>query len=250
MNINDILPSENLLAVFRRLDTREVVKIREVCKLWWELIDENRMFWRILELSLRTLEETESTLIQFDEKSGSTLEELSFKVKWEESRNFNSLAQSILKSSQALQVLKMISVAPPSEYNETLYILTGSLILDLPNLVDFRASRGFGKVKLLRSNRVKCRSFLVLWIGLLQTSPSIDLSVKRADLFKSLRSLEVGSAAYGYSTWRNILYDCSQSPKHLGLILRTIKKRGHFTPSVPKSRSAGARGAGDVRVES
>jgi len=41
------------------------------------LTDENRAFWRVVSLPERNLEEIQSVVDQFDEKSGSTLEEIS-----------------------------------------------------------------------------------------------------------------------------------------------------------------------------
>jgi len=45
------------------------------------LIKENRALWRILEISnVRSLEEIQATIDQFDERSGSTLEKVSFRM--------------------------------------------------------------------------------------------------------------------------------------------------------------------------
>jgi len=38
-NINEFLPSETLLNSFKRLKMKDAVKAREVCKLWWKLMD-------------------------------------------------------------------------------------------------------------------------------------------------------------------------------------------------------------------
>jgi len=77
--INNVLPSETLLATFKTLETKEVVKVREVCRLWLKLLDENRAFWMTVLHTEGRLEEIQSVVDQSDEKSASNLEELSFK---------------------------------------------------------------------------------------------------------------------------------------------------------------------------
>lgn len=79
--INDGLPSEALLTILKNLKTREVVKMRAICKLWSKLVDENRTFWRDSELQESNQEDIEAAVNQFDEKSGSTLEEIRIVLK-------------------------------------------------------------------------------------------------------------------------------------------------------------------------
>lgn len=104
MNISEILPSENLLASFKKLETEDFVKLREVCKLWWRLLDENKVFWRILKVQGKRWKEMQSIVDQFDEKSGSTLEEISFAVKGVSPQAFYQLSESIPNSSQVLRI--------------------------------------------------------------------------------------------------------------------------------------------------
>jgi len=107
MNINDILLSENLLNSFRRLEAKDVVKATAVCKLWWELIDENKACWRVLVLSEKgkSLEKIQEVVNQFDEKSGSTLQKVSFLVKDAAAQDFNQLTSKITVPKQTFQTL-------------------------------------------------------------------------------------------------------------------------------------------------
>jgi len=50
-SINDALPSEPFLTTFKKVETGDMVKAKEVCKLWWNLIDDSRIFWRVVNLS-------------------------------------------------------------------------------------------------------------------------------------------------------------------------------------------------------
>lgn len=73
------------------------------------MIDENKTLWRVLRFSEKSLEEIKSILGQFDEKPGSTLEEIAFKVKWQAFLYFNQLVETILKFNQTLQVVTITS---------------------------------------------------------------------------------------------------------------------------------------------
>lgn len=55
--------------------------MRAICKLWSKLVDENRTFWRDSELQESNQEDIEAAVNQFDEKSGSTLEEIRIVLK-------------------------------------------------------------------------------------------------------------------------------------------------------------------------
>jgi len=78
---NKALLPETLLSTFKRLTPQQVVKVREVCKQWLELVNENRALWRILEISkVRSPEEAQAVLDQYDERSGSTLEAVSVRM--------------------------------------------------------------------------------------------------------------------------------------------------------------------------
>lgn len=139
---------------FKRLESRRVVKARVVCKIWWKLVDENKNLWRVLELRNRNLEENQSAIDQFDEKSRSTLEEISFEVeiKWEDRHlNFNQLAESILRSKQALRTFILSSRGIDNQASESIVVLVDSLLLNVPNLVDLKRLQSYQRC-LWRSN--------------------------------------------------------------------------------------------------
>jgi len=131
-------------------------------------MDENRAFWRTVLLSERKLEEVQSVVDQLNEKSGSTLEEISFEVKGDSSQDFSQLVESIFKSRQVLQVLHMgldyaaLQGSRALTALTTLTTLTISLLLKLPNLVDLRASPSASKVRLLRASAIKFGSLQIL----------------------------------------------------------------------------------------
>lgn len=80
MSINQTLPSETLLSSFESLDTKQVVKAREVCRKWLELINEDRQFWKVIDISVTKLETSLSVIRQFDERSSFTLQEVSVQI--------------------------------------------------------------------------------------------------------------------------------------------------------------------------
>lgn len=219
--INDILLSETLLAIFKCLEIKEVVKVREVCKQWWKLVDENRTFWRILVLSERSLERIQSTVSHFDEKSGSTLEEVSTIVKkYEDSQDFNQLTGLVLNSSQTLQAFWIKLQSDVFQARAFLTIFEDSLLLMLPNLVDFRIWSGDPKVQLLvQSSRNRHGSLRILWVTSLQLQPPVHLHVSHPILFQALVSLQM-SKGDSHSTFRCLLSHCSQTLKHLTIFLR------------------------------
>jgi len=219
--INDVLPSETIPSTFKNLETKEVVKAREICKLWLKLVDETKTFWRILKLLEGSLEEIQSTLDQFDEKSGSTLEEISFAVKREQSQDFNQLANTILKSNQSLQVVIITLKAYSSHVPQEIKILADSLLLGLPHLVHFRSSNDTSKVQLLSSNTGRPGILQTLWIPTLKSPPYIDLRVSHPNKFQALSSLKVDDFQT-YSTWRSVLSHCSQSLKHLSCVIHSL----------------------------
>jgi len=198
-----------------------VVKAREICKLWLKLVDETKTFWRILKLLEGSLEEIQSTLDQFDEKSGSTLEEISFAVKREQSQDFNQLANTILKSNQSLQVVIITLKAYSSHVPQEIKILADSLLLGLPHLVHFRSSNDTSKVQLLSSNTGRPGILQTLWIPTLKSPPYIDLRVSHPNKFQALSSLKVDDFQT-YSTWRSVLSHCSQSLKHLSCVIHSL----------------------------
>jgi len=216
--INDVLPSETLLTTFKSLDTREVLKVREVCKLWLKLVDENRTFSRCLILTDRTSTEIEVVLNQFDEKSGSTLEEIAIETINGSSQDSSQILKSLQKSRTTLSVinLKFTFVYSPEEFCH----LTSSLLLELPNLVDFPVTTcTYYKCQLLKSSSTKSQPLQVLWIYSLQAaSPLIYLLSSQLGLFNALSSLVV-EEFYSHSDWRSALSNSPESFKHLSIRL-------------------------------
>jgi len=198
-----------------------VVKAREVCRLWLKIMNENRTLWRILNITENSLEMITSVVDQFDERSGSTLEEISTVVMLEDEEgheDLGHLTETIQKSHQSLKAIRidpgLLTFGDHPILNKA---FTDSL-LGLPNLVAFRAVGGFTKVRLSRLNQVQSRSIRVLWIPSLWSSPSTHLPTGHPDLFESLTSLQVWQAN-SHSTWRNVLLPSSRSLKHLKIKL-------------------------------
>jgi len=81
MNIDDVIPSDLILYIFKHLSTRQRVKIRRVRKSWEEMINKNQLFCRYLEIGGISLEEIVAAIRQFDKRSGSTSREVEVNVK-------------------------------------------------------------------------------------------------------------------------------------------------------------------------
>lgn len=107
------------------------------------------LFWRVLQIQESSLEVILEAIDQFDQKSGSTLEEISFTV-GDESRGFDRIAESILKSSETLLAINVSRVS--FKFPKA---LLDALLLGLPNLIDFRATfqEQSSKVRLLSPTR-------------------------------------------------------------------------------------------------
>lgn len=136
MNINQSLPPETLLSSFKRLDTKQVVKVRAVCKRWLELITDDVSFWRILNLSVPSFESSLSVIDQFDKASGSTLREVSIQV--QEGPTYSDLVlvvDSLQMSSQSdlVLILKLLHLSW-----SLVGAITELLLSNLPYLVDVR----------------------------------------------------------------------------------------------------------------
>jgi hypothetical protein len=75
--LSEISP-EILLSIFSNFDSNEVVVFRRVCKHFLDVIDNNKTLWRIFELIQQEGDDAypSQAIDLFDEKSGSTLEEV------------------------------------------------------------------------------------------------------------------------------------------------------------------------------
>jgi len=210
MSINDILPSEILVSAFKRLNSKQVVQVREVCKEWQKLVDENRMFWRILVLSIETFEGAQAVMDQFDEKSGSTMEGVELEINrliWQTQGLIHSL-----QNSRASLSTVVIKVPLPGGIGES---LAETLLLTLPNLADFRVGNlNLRRCQLLRVTRADPEKLQVLWI------PSFPNLPNQRPLFQTLTSLRI-SRIYHHSEWREILALCSKTLKHLDIGLKS-----------------------------
>lgn len=164
------------------------------------MIDENKTLWRVLRFSERSLEEIKSILGQFDEKPGSTLEEIAFKVKWQAFLYFNQLVETILKFNQTLQVVT----------------ITSSKVYSSQELSNFKVLtlNYASEVQLLKPTAVEPGILHTLWIPTLQVLPSIHLHVNHPNPFQALSFLRVDNLQT-HSTWRSLLPHCSQTLKHL-----------------------------------
>lgn len=223
MNINNVLPAEKTLSVFKILDSKQVPIAREVCKDWLKLIDGNKTFWRILELPQTTVEVAETVVKQFDQKSGSTLEEVSMVIsKWEAKPDASELSQVLQQSEKTLHILSANSSS--KGIFRSFDKFSGSLLRGLPNLVDFRAARqGYDpRVRLLRSQK-ESGSLQILWIDSLKLPSPKYLHITQPHLFKMLVSLSITQRT-NRSKIRGDLLPSVQSLRHLDIRLQVIEQ--------------------------
>lgn len=79
------LSPEILLKIFLNLDSHQTVMLRSVCKEFLEIIDNNKSLWRSLDWVQETNGSAVKALGKFDEKSASTLKEVSIFQKYGQS---------------------------------------------------------------------------------------------------------------------------------------------------------------------
>lgn len=219
MNINEALHSDPLLSTFKRLTTQQIVKSREVCRQWLELIDEYPVFWRVLNYC-GPPSETQSILDQFNLRSRSTLSEISITLKQSISPQYLfQLNQSILESRQTLRTFLFKSEAT-SHFAER--SLAHSLLPKVA-VVDFRAQVDDEEVLVQLSTTMLARSgsHQVLWLSELWNLPS-----SHPTLFHALTSLRVGGSFYSHGHWRQVLEGFSTSVKHLDIGMDPQLERG------------------------
>jgi len=76
----------------------QVFRLRVVCRHWKEIIDENKPFWQVLVIRRKESREwkwNQSILDLFDERSSSTLKEVSLRVFAGEEAEFNVVREEI-----------------------------------------------------------------------------------------------------------------------------------------------------------
>jgi len=227
--INHVLPPENFLLTFKCLETKEVMKAREVCRFWGILVDENKALWRIIELSGKGLEEIQSVVEQFDKKSGSTLEEISMIIKRERLQGFSRLAELLQKSEETLQSIR-IQILGSDPDSQRLQIFTKLLLS--ANLIDFRItgdSPSVVKLNFSENPKTNTRYLQILWLPLVWDLPS-----SHPTLFKTLTSLKV-TTAFDDSTCRKLISPSAPSLKHLNIATNSTNDRVSTPPlQLPK----------------
>ena len=102
----DKLSSDLLLAVFKNLDSQQMVKVVRVKKEWLEIIEENSSMWRKLILPKRDLGWGLQALRVFDEKSGSKLTEISIDLSLKRSEKVDELVEIVERSRETLKSLE------------------------------------------------------------------------------------------------------------------------------------------------
>lgn len=170
-SINDLIPSELLFRTFQFFDEYEFVKLREICKSWLEIIDENRSLWQVVNLAREEItqydeendihnvtgegknpEWNEKVLKLFDDKSRSTLKEVSLKFEmyeldvdkggYQNRANdwcFREFVQVLSKSRSTLRILSIeMSNVPDALLKD---LLIGFDYRTMP-LVDLRLWQG------------------------------------------------------------------------------------------------------------
>lgn len=206
MNINEVLPSETLLSTLKRLETRGVVNARGVCKQWLQIIDGNNTFWRILTLRTQTLGEIQIVLQQFDQKSGSTMKKVSFKVEQPVLRIPDKLISFLLNSKDSLLYVSIKLSECSSSIRQR---IVESLLLDLPSLVDLRAPLDLSlyhpiRTEVSRITQSPPVSLQVLEMAMLGNLPSYS-----PNLFQTLAYLHVGVIS-DHLPMRKFLEPCSK----------------------------------------
>jgi len=230
--INDFLPSEILIFVFKWLNFEFVVVTRLVCRQWLQVIDESKSFWRIVELLEDSLQGHQSVIKQFDVKSDSTLKEVSIELNddsddYTYANSLQKFSTTLKKSSESLhkfcvQVAKQRS----EDSNGLLEPLLQTLLPDLPRLEECRVLQEIQRYKVRvkreaaakRTDGTQERHLQILWLPSLFELPS-----DHPKLLKSLRSLQV-EKYYRHEEWRRILVQPSKTLRHLSI--RIEKGRG------------------------
>lgn len=230
MDINDVLPSKTLFSTFKHLTLEETMKVREVCKEWLRLIDENQTFWREVYLVKKGVQMIQAVVDQFDQLSNSTSKEVFLQdVELGEYADVERLVQSLFKSKETLSAV-FITESDVSD-NQS------SRITEKPGLKD-RSISNLRNLMVLAAVLESCARVKVN-LSIVSTSsktrfhslnshpdssPSTNLNLfdSHPDIFNSLQSLHV-CAVYSHSTWRNILSKPSQTLRHLNFKTERVK---------------------------
>lgn len=134
-SINDCLPHDILFSIFRCLDPYQVFNIRGTCKDWKKIIDENRTFWQTLVVERElSLDVVEPLLELYDEKSGSTLKEVSL--------NFAGIGEhKVFNFEELVKTLDKSKATPLYLSLSYLGVIKSSIIKSHPNELLGRLSK-------------------------------------------------------------------------------------------------------------
>lgn len=194
-----------------KLGTRDMVRSRRTCRKFFDIVDESQRNWRRLVLPDPLNEYNPSILDLFDSKSGSTIEEVSLKIKSAHIKDSDHFVETLQKSQESLRSI-FIDCREES--------LQGSLsysIESFPNLVDLRIvdsvyyQDSCSRVQLVRIDKGKeverkGSALQVYW----------DINIYNWDhpfsLFSNLKSLSVQDPV-DYLECRDYLVEASQTLK-------------------------------------
>lgn len=103
-----IFPSDVLLCIFANFSSNQVVIFRRVSKVWLDVIDNNRAMWRILDWDQSEDQESLDQAIDLlDEKSSSTIEEVSLRDR--QGQDQDHFIKVLSKSRATLKYLSLYS---------------------------------------------------------------------------------------------------------------------------------------------
>lgn len=199
--INDAIPSEIFLDIFKYLSTHQMAKVRRVHKSWGETIDDHPPLWRILKLPRLDLGTTIRAIKEFDERSKSTL-------RWVEINTWNETP-----SSELLNHLKRSSASLLVLVQRGDSRLLGYRILEsCPYLVIAR---------LEQPNPLVPGPLRVLSLRSLKSLPNFS-NRNPSDVFQNFTSLEI-QRYQSHSRWRTLLEPALKTLRNLGIFIYTDK---------------------------
>lgn len=212
------LPSEILISIFTRLDCLELVQKKRVCRKYLEIVEENPSLWRSLDLlkeewNFKSPSWKPWILNLFDQKSQSSLKEVSIIVKFGQYGEVESFIKTLERSKQTLETLVIVVQAEEGFY-ETAKALTelSDLTWKLPNLVHCRVidSRPTPvKLKVISTDKGPSSTELkVLWI-----SKSVTLFHSRLHLLGNLTSLSI-NLDMSRTDWKRVLEVACSTLRH------------------------------------
>lgn len=195
------------------LEARDMVKSRGICRKFLDIVGESQRNWRRLLLPDPLDEYDPSILDLFDSKSGSTIEEVSLKIKSEHIKDSDHFVETLQKSQESLRSIFIDC------REESLQANLSYSIESFPNLVDLRIvdsvyyQDSSSRVQLVRIDKGKeverrGSALQIFW----------DINIDNWDhpfsLFSNLKSLCVQDPV-DHLHCRGYLIAASQTLKHL-----------------------------------